>query len=175
MACGYRYAGGYRVNFYARYQSTSGGLGGLLSGKTLGSALAGAVGLSNSPQQFIEASIKKLEALFAASNWAYNIVEMTPALEGKTVVPDPLLVAQAAAERKKTDRAARLAARTELQKLGMDASDRARFIRAVESGDEDVVALYLEAGAVDVNAPDATGKRVRDYATKRSVKELLGG
>lgn len=63
VACGYRYKGGYRVDFYASYDSS--GLASLLH----------AIGLHKSPQPIIDASIKKMEALFAAQKWAYTVVE----------------------------------------------------------------------------------------------------
>jgi hypothetical protein len=66
-----------------------------------------------------------------------------------------------------------LAARGELGKLGVDAADLERFMRAVQSGDEDLVALFLEAGAIDPNQPDASGRRAIDLAQKPAVRELL--
>jgi hypothetical protein len=173
MACGFRYDGGYRVSFYAQSQSTSGGAFGLLSGKTIGKALAGAVGLSSDPMKFVDSSLEKLESLMKEAGLSYTLVEMTPILGQRQVAGDPLAKERASSEKRATDRSKRLAARTELTKLGIDASDASRFIRAVQSGDEDVVGLFVEAGAIDFGVADASGKLPIEYAVKPSIRELL--
>ena len=173
MACGFRYSGGYRVNFYSSYHSSSGGINGLLSGKTLVKLVSDAVGFNGNPQRFIESSISKLEELFTKSGWTYSIVEMSPVLEGRTVVEDPFATRQAVEGKRSGDRTRRLAARAELSKLGVDASDRTRFIRAIETGDEDVMDLFVEAGALDLNSKDATGKTPADYATNSVIRARL--
>ena len=173
MACGFPYAGGFRVNFYARYATTNGGVFGLLSGKTVGKLLTDAVGLSSDPQKFIESSIAKLEELFNNNGWKYSLVEMNPATPGKVVSADPLARQQATETKRSGDRSKRMAARAELGKLGIDASDRTRFQRAVQSDDEDLVALFVEAGAIDIKSRDAEGKVMLDYANKPAIRELL--
>lgn len=122
MACGFHNLAGYRMNLYVRYESTSGGVEGILNGKTISAA----IGLDASPQALIEELISKLEKLFAAKKWKANFVKMTPALRGKTIIDDPVDVAQQTAVLRKSDRAARLAAWMELQKLDLDAPHRSR-------------------------------------------------
>jgi hypothetical protein len=89
------------------------------------------------------------------------------------VVADPLALQQADASKRTGDRSKRMAARAELNKLGVDASDRARFQRAAQSDDEDIVALFVEAGAVDLKSRDADGKTMSDYASKPMIRALL--
>lgn len=173
MACGFPYAGGYRVDFYAAYSTTSGGVGGLFNGKTLGSLVTNAVGINSNPQGFINSSINKMEELFKSSGWSYNIVEMNPAINGKTAVTDPLGTKQLAETKRSEGREKRLAARAELVKLGVDASDRARFVKATQTSDEDLVALFVEAGAVDLKAKDNSGKTIADYASSQKIRDLL--
>jgi len=180
MACGFRYTGGYRVNFYAMYTETSGGALGLLSGATIGKAVVKAVGLKSTPQDFINASIGKMEEKFGEKGWVYTIVEMRPAIEGKVVSADPIqqqrmakLDEAKAAEAKSVQRGHRLAARAELRKLGYDAADTGQFRKAISSSDEDVVALFVEAGAIDSTSADETGTLFANYATKPGVKALL--
>lgn len=174
IACGFRYAGGWRVDIYIASQSSGGGIGGLLSGKTIGKAIAGAMGFSSDPRQFIESSVDKLEKQFKDGAIDYALVEAAPGNPNRVVAEDSLLKARKNSERRVADRAKRLAARADLQKLGIDASDEARLIRAIQSGDEDVVSLFVEAGAIDLSQPDATGRKPADYATKQSIKDLLG-
>jgi hypothetical protein len=173
MACGFAYQGGFRVNFYSHFNKTSGGAAGLLSGMTIAKVITRAVGLNTDPQDFIEASIKKMEELFEKNGWVYQIVEMQPQLKGKTVSPDPIQVKQASEVKRGSDRGKRMAARAELNKLGMDASDRARFQKAIQQSDEDLVALFAEAGAVDLASKDSDGKLLSDYASKPTIRELL--
>jgi hypothetical protein len=173
MACGFPYDGGFRINFYSSYSMTSGGAGGLLSGMTIAKAVTRAVGIGTDPQHFIEASIAKMEELFGTKGWTYQLVEMQPALKGKTLSPDPLQVQQASEVKRGADRGKRMAARSELNKLGIDASDRARFMKAVQQNDEDLCALFAEAGAVDVLAKDMDGKTLAEYATKPAIRDLL--
>lgn len=173
MACGFAYQGGFRVNFYSEFKKTSGGAVGLLSGMTIAKVVTRAVGLSTDPQDFIEASIKKMEELFEKNGWPYQIVEMQPQLKGKIVSPDPIQVKQASEVKRGSDRGKRMAARAELNKLGMDASDRARFQKAIQQSDEDLVALFAEAGAVDLASTDSEGKILADYASKPAIRELL--
>jgi len=180
MACGFRYAGGFRVSFYATYTETSGGVFGLLSGATIGKAVVKAAGLKGAPQDFINASIAKMEQKFGEKGWAYTIVEMRPAIEGKVVSADPIQLRRIAkteeakaSEAKSAQRSQRLAARAELRKLGYDATDAGQFRKAIAAGDEDVVALFVEAGAIDPTAADETGAPFTSYATKPSVKALL--
>lgn len=173
MACGFSYAGGYRVNFYATYSTTSGGVGGILSGKTIGKVFTDAVGLGSNPQKFIESSIAKMEELFNSNGWKFALVEMNPAIPGKVVSADPLVVQQASETKRGADRGKRMAARAELNKLGIDASDRARFQRAVQTDDEDLVAFFVEAGAVDTKSKDANGKTMLEYANKPAIRDLL--
>lgn len=175
MACGFRYQGGLRVAFYANSQSTSGGVGGLLSGKTLGKLITNAIGLNSDPMAFVETSLSKMEEQFKEAQFGFSLVEMAPVMGQREVVPDPLVAQQRLAEKKAGDRAKRLAARTELNKLGIDASDRERFLKAVQLGDEDMVALFLEAGVVDPTAADAEGRKPIDLATKPAIKEMLQG
>lgn len=172
MACAFPYAGGYRVNFYASYVNKSGN--GLLGiSKALAKAVTGAVGINSEPQAFIETSIAKMEELFTASGYKYQIVEMRPAISGKNLVEDPILKQQAVETKRGTDRAKRMAARAELAKLSIDASDRPRLIKAIQSQDEDIVALFVEAGAVDLSARDEAGKQFADYTTNPSIRALL--
>ena len=173
IACGFPYAGGFRVNFYAHYATTNGGVFGLISGKTVGKIFTDAVGLSSDPQKFIESSIAKMEELFNNNGWKYSLVEMNPAIPGKVVSADPLVRQQVTESKRTGDRSKRMAARGELGKLGIDASDRARFQRAVQSDDEDLVALFVEAGAIDIKSRDSDGKVMLDYATKPVIRELL--
>lgn len=173
MACGFPYVGGYRVNFYASYSTTSGGVGGIFSGKTIGKIFTDAVGLSSDPQKFIDSSIAKMEESFNNNGWKFTLVEMKPEISGKAVSADPLAIQQASESKRSGDRSKRMAARAELNKLGIDASDRARFQRAVQSDDEDIVALFVEAGAVDLKSRDADGKTMTDYASKPAVRGLL--
>ena len=175
MACGFRYAGGWRVNIYIGVQSTGGGIAGILSGKTLGQAISGAIGLASDPMQFMEASIDKLDSQFKAEGFDYALVEAVPNNAKRVVAADPLMNDKAAAERRAADRGKRMAARADLQKLGIDASDRARLIKAIQAGDEDVVALFVEAGALDMNQADAQGRRPVDYASKPAIRDLLRG
>lgn len=175
MACGFRYQGGLRVAFYANSTSTSGGVGGLLSGKTLGKVITSAVGLNSDPMAFVEASLTKMEEQFKEAQFGFALVEMAPVMGKREVVADPLVEQQRMAEKKAGDRAKRLKARTELSKLGVDASDRARFLKAVQSGDEDLVELFLEAGAIDAKAADADGRKPVDLATKPAIKQMLQG
>lgn len=173
MACGFPYVGGYRVNFYATFTAKSGGVSGLLNGKTLGSLIASAVGFGSNPQLFINSSINKMEELFKSSGWSYNIVEMIPTIEGKTAIADPLVNQQITDSKRSAGREKRLAARSELNKLGVDASDRARFIKAVQSNDEDLVAMFVEAGAVDLKVKDSSGKAIGDYTTNEKIRNLV--
>lgn len=173
LACGFRYQGGMRVSLFAQSQSTSGGVGGLLSGKTLGKLITNAIGLNSDPMAFVEASLSKLEAQWRDERIEFALVEMTPVLGQRTVVADPLMERRKVAESRANDRAKRLAARAELQKLGVDASDQNRFLRAVQSGDEDLVALFLEAGAVDPKQTGPDGRRPLDMAQKASIRSLL--
>lgn len=173
MACGFPYVGGYRVNFYASFTTQSGGVTGLFNGKTLGSLVTDAVGMSSNPQKFINSSITKMEELFKSNGWTYNIVEMTPAIEGKTAIADSLANQQVVETKRAANREKRLAARVELNKLAVDASDRSRLIKAVQANDEDLVALFVEAGAVDLQAKDANGKAVADYAANQNVRNIL--
>jgi len=154
MACGFRYAGGYRVSLYTSMQRSEGGVANLLSGKTIGEAVAGAFGISGDPTQFIEKSIDAFEQQLKNANLEYALVEASPASANRTVSEDPLLKAKVQAEQKAADRGKRMAARMDLQKLGIDASDRVRFIKAIQAGDEDLVALFVEAGAVDLTQTD---------------------
>lgn len=173
MSCAFRYEGGYRVSFFAHMQSSSGGVGGLLSGKTLGKMLASAVGFNSNPMQFIESSLNKMEENFKAEQWNWTIVEMQPALKDKVVAADPLVERQKAEQRRGSDKARRLAARGELRTLGIDATDRARFVKAIETSDLDVIELFLQAGAQDLEEADDSGRRPLDYARKDSVRGLL--
>lgn len=173
MACAFRYQGGMRVAFYANSQSTNGGVSGLLSGKTIGKLITSAVGLNSDPMAFVETSLTKMEDLLKEAQVAYSLVEMAPLMGKREVVADPLVEKQRTAEKRSGDRTKRLAARSELMKLGIDASDRERFFRAVQAGDEDLVALFLEAGAVDPQQPDANGRRAADLAQKPAIKDLL--
>lgn len=173
MACGFRYAGGMRVSLFAQSQSTNGGVGGLLSGKTLGKLVTSAIGLNSDPMSFVEASLSKLETQWREEQVDFALVEMAPVLGQRTVVADPLMERRKAAESRASDRAKRLAARAELQKLGVDASDHGRFIRAVQTGDEDLVALFVEAGAVDPKQPTPDGRLPLELAQKASVRSLL--
>ena len=173
LACGFPYAGGFRVNFYARYASTSGGVSGIFSGKTIGKIFTDAFGLSSDPQKFIESSVAKMEELFNSNGWQYLLVEMSPVIPGKSVSADPLARQQVNDAKQKADRGKRMTARAELGKLGIDASDRARFQRAVQSDDEDVVALFVEAGAIDIKSRDSEGKAMSDYAKKSAIRDLL--
>lgn len=172
-ACGFPYDGGLRVSFYASLSSTNGGVTGILSGKTIGMAVLKAVGLLSDPVQFVEASLGKLESLMTEAGIGYSLVEMQPVLGSRQVAGDPLAKQKVAAEKRAADRGKRLVARTELNKLGIDAADRVRFIKAVQSGDEDVVALFLEAGAIDAAVADREGKKPVDYADNPAVRELL--
>lgn len=169
MACGFRYQGGLRVAFYASSTSTSGGVGGLLSGKTLGKVISSAIGLNSDPMAFVEASLTKMEDQFKEAQFSYALIEMAPLMGTREVVADPL----AAQQQRANDRAKRLAARAELSKLGVDASDRGRFLKAVQSGDEDLVELFIEAGAIDITASDADGRKPVDRATKPRIKQML--
>jgi len=180
MACGFRYAGGFRVSFYATYTETSGGVFGLLSGATIGKAVVKAAGLKGAPQDFINASIAKMEERFSSQGWAYSIVEMRPAIEGKVVSADPIQQRRLAkaeetksSETRSAQRSQRLAARAELRKLGYDAADAGQFRKAISAGDEDVVGLFVEAGVIDPTAADETGAPFTSYATKPGVKALL--
>lgn len=173
MACGFRYGGGWRVNLYLSTQSSGGGVAGILSGKTFGKVIAGAIGLSADPEKFIESSVDKLEQQLKDQNIQYALVEAAPGNAKRIVAEDPLLKGKVAAEQRAADRGKRMAARTDLQKLGIDASDRSRFIRAIQSGDEDVVTLFIEAAAVDLTQSDSTGRKPIDYATKPAIKDLL--
>ena len=180
MACGFPYAGGFRVSFYAQYQSTTGGVGGLLSGATLGKAIANTMGFGTDPQGFINASVKKMEEDFAAKGWQFAIIEMAPAIEGKVIVEDPLVartaakaIAQAQVQVKADQRVQRLAARADLRKLGFDAADVSQFRKAISTSDEDIVSMFMEAGAIDANSADETGKPLTSYATKPGIRELL--
>jgi hypothetical protein len=176
MACGYRYSGGIRVNFYARTTSTSGGVTGLLSGKTIATAVTRAVGLKSAPQDFIHASIAKIEESFSANNWSFAIVEMAPAIEGKVLAEDPLkarFMAKADEEKERAQRSRRIAARTELRNLGYDATSPEQFRKAILAGDEDAVALFLDAGVVNPNDKDETGNTLVSYASKDSVRRML--
>jgi hypothetical protein len=172
MACAFPYDGGYRVNFYASYVKKSGeGMMGI--SKALAKAVTGAVGINSDPQAFIETSIAKMEELFNSSGYKYQIVEMRPTIAGKSLVEDPILKQQASEAKRGSDRAKRMAARAELAKLSIDASDRMRLIKAIQSQDEDIVALFVEAGAMDWNAQDDAGKKLADYATGPSIRALL--
>lgn len=171
MACGYRYEGGYRVNLYASFSQKQSGIFSL--GATLAKAAASAMGMKSEPIDFILGSLDTFESELKQANLPFSIIEMTPALPGREVVPDPLLVRQQTAAKQSTDRAKRLAARGDLSKLGYDAADRAKLIKAIQSGDEDVVALYVEAGAIDLSSSDDSGKHLSDYATKPAIKALL--
>ena len=173
MSCAFRYQGGYRVSFFAHMQSSSGGVGGLLSGKTLGKMLASAVGFNSNPMQFIESSLNKMEENFKTQNWSYAVVEMQPALKDKVVVADPLVQRQQAEQRRGSDKAKRMAARSELRGLGIDATDRLRFVKAIEASDVDVIELFLQAGALDLDETDDSGRKPLDYARKDSVRGLL--
>ena len=180
MACGFRYTGGFRVSFYAAYTETSGGAMGLLTGATIGKAVVKAAGLKSAPQDFINASIAKMEEKFGQNGWAYTIVEMRPAIEGKVVSADPIqqqrvakLNEGKATEAKSAERGQRLTARGELRKLGYDAADASQFRKAITSGDGDVVALFVEAGAIDPGSADETGTPFANYATKPGVKAML--
>jgi hypothetical protein len=172
MACAFPYAGGYRINFYASYVNASGkGLMGI--SKALAKAMTGAVGINADPQTFINTSIAKMEELFTASGYKYQIVEMRPVVPGKNLVDDPILKLQAIEAKRGDDRSKRMAARAELAKLTIDASDRGRLIKAIQSQDEDVISLFVEAGAIDFSARDETGKQLADYATKPSIRAML--
>lgn len=171
LACGYRYEGGYRVNLYASFSQKQSGLFSL--GASLAKAVVAAAGLKAEPVDFIMESIAVFENELKQANQEYSIVEMNPEIDGKKLVADPLIVKQQGAAKQASDRTKRLAARTELSKLGYDASDRPRFIKAIQGSDEDVVALYVEAGAVDLDEVDSTGKRAVDYAAKPAIKSLL--
>jgi hypothetical protein len=173
MACGFAYQGGFRVSIYAQSQSTNGGAAGLLSGKTIGKLITSAIGLQSDPMKFVEASLTKMEQLMSEAQINYTLVDMSPLMGQRVVSADPLVEKQRSVEKRAGDRAKRLAARGELGKLGVDAADRERFMRAVQSGDEDLVALFLEAGAIDPNQPDASGRRAIDLAQKPAVRELL--
>ena len=169
MACAFPYAGGYRVNFYASYVNQSGdGVMGI--SKAIAKSIVSAAGLNTSPQAFIETSIAKMEELFNASGYKFQIVEMRPTIPGKNLVADPILKKQASETKRTGDRAKRMAARAELAKLSIDASDRARLIKAIQSQDEDIVALFVEAGAMDFSAKDEAGKQLMEYATSPSIK-----
>jgi len=171
MACAFRYADGWRVNLYVGMQSKEGGI--LDLGPKLARAVARKAGWASDPAAFMETSVDRLEQLFKEAGLQYALVEAVPNRANRTVAEDTLAKTQAAAEKRAADRGKRMAARAELQKLGIDASDRARFIRAVQSGDEDVVALFLEAGAIDPTEVDSSGRRPADYASKPAVRELL--
>lgn len=173
MACGFPYQGGMRVTFFAQSQSTNGGVGGLLSGKTLGKMLAGAVGINSDPMAFVEASLAKLESQWRDEQTEFALVDMVPLLGQRTVVADRLAERQKASEQRAANRSKRLAARAEMQKLGVDAADQARFLRAIQSGDEDLVALFLEAGAVDPQQPTPDGRKPIDLAQRPAIRSLL--
>jgi hypothetical protein len=114
-----------------------------------------------------------LEELLTTSGWAFAIVEMCPAMEGRLLTEDPLSTRQALDGKRSADRTKRLAARSELSKLGIDASDRARLVRAIEAGDEDVVDLFVEAGAIDLASRDASGTALMDHTSSPTVRERL--
>jgi hypothetical protein len=172
MTCAFPYAGGFRINFYASYVNQSGsGLMGM--SKSLAKAITSAVGINSDPQAFIETSIAKMEELFTASGYKFQIVEMRPTLAGKAVVEDPLVRQQTLEAKRGGDRAKRMGARSELGKLSIDASDRGRLIKAIQAQDEDIVSLFLESGAVDLSARDEEGKQLCDYATSPSIRALL--
>lgn len=171
LACGYRYDGGYRVDLYATFSQKQSGLFSL--GATLAKAATSAMGIKSEPIDFIMDSLDAFENALKQDNVSYSIIEMTPTLPGREVVPDPLVARQEAAAKQSSDRAKRLAARADLSKLGCDAADRSRFIKAIQGSDEDLVALYVEAGAIDLAEADATGKKPVDYATKPTIKALL--
>lgn len=171
MACGYRYEGGYRVDLYASFSKKQQGLFSL--GATLAKAAVSAMGMKSEPADFILASLDNFEKQLKDAGQPYSIIEMNPALPNREAVADPLLVKEQAAAKQGADRAKRLAARGELAKLGCDASDRDRFVKAIQGSDEDLVELYVEAGAVDLSAKDATGKIPADYASKPAIKALL--
>lgn len=173
MTCAFAYQGGYRINFYASYTSSSGGVAGLFNGKTIGSLITDAVGMDSNPQKFINNSIAKMEELFKSNGWTFNIIEMTPQIAGKAIVDDPLKTRQVAETKRVADREKRMAARLELSKLGIDATDRGRLIKAVQANDEDVISLFLEAGAVDVSTKDSGGRVIADYASSAKTKSLL--
>nr|WP_295082365.1 hypothetical protein [uncultured Roseateles sp.] len=175
MACGFRYQGGMRVAFFAQSKSTSGGVSGLLSGKTIGTMITKAIGMNSDPMAFIETSLSKMEEQFNEAKLSYSLVEMAPLMGKREVVADPLVAQQRSTEKKAADRAKRMAARSELSKLGVEASDHERFLKAVRSGDEDMVALFLEAGVVDHQAVDAEGRKPVDLAKKPAVKAMLQG
>lgn len=145
----------------------------MLSGKTIGKLITSAIGLQSDPMKFVEASLTKMEQLMSEAQINYTLVDMSPLMGQRVVSADPLVEKQRSVEKRAGDRAKRLAARGELGKLGVDAADRERFMRAVQSGDEDLVALFLEAGAIDPNQPDASGRRAIDLAQKPAVRELL--
>jgi len=172
IACAFPYSGGYRVNFYASYVNSSGeGIMGI--SKALAKAVTGAVGINSSPQAFIETSIAKMEELFTASGWSYQIIEMRPSIAGKTLVEDPLVKQQAIEAKRGGDRTKRMAARAELSKLSIDANDRARLVKAIQTQDEDIVALFVEANAMDLSARDESGKQLIDYSNSPSIRALL--
>lgn len=171
LACGYRYDGGYRVNLYASFSQKQSGLFSL--GATLAKAAVKSMGLKAEPVDYILESIAAFETELTNAKQPFSIIEMTPALEGKEVAPDPLVTKQQNASKQSSDRAKRLSARTELSKLGYDASDRARFIKSIQASDEDIVGLYVEAGAIDLSQVDESGKKPEDYASKPSIKALL--
>lgn len=173
MACGFRYAGGWRVSMYISMQTSGGGISGILSGKTIGKAITGAFGMTSDPVKFIETSVDKLEQQLKDGGIQYALVESSPVNPSRVAVDDPLMKGKAVAEQRAADRGKRMAARADLQKLGIDAADRGRFIRAIQASDEDVVALFLEAGAIDLGHADSTGRKPIDYATKASIKDLL--
>lgn len=86
--CLFPYQGGYRLNYYGTFIQRSGSDSPNLLGAALGRLVTKAVGLGDS-SRFMKDTLDKIETGLKATGADIKLVELFPAMEGKTVVADP--------------------------------------------------------------------------------------
>lgn len=86
--CLFPYQGGYRLNYYGTFIQRSGSDSPNLLGAALGRLVTKAVGLGDS-SRFMKDTLDKIETDLKATGADIKLVELFPAMEGKTVVADP--------------------------------------------------------------------------------------
>lgn len=87
--CFFQYQGGYRLNYYGTFIKQTGASSPNLLGAALGRMVTQAIGLGDS-SRFMKDTLDKIEADLSAAGAEIALVELFPAMEGKTVVADPV-------------------------------------------------------------------------------------
>lgn len=86
--CFFAYKDGYRLNYYGAFIQRTGSDSPNLLGAALGRMVTQAIGLGDS-SRFIKDTLDKIEVDLKATGAEIKLVELFPAMEGKTVVADP--------------------------------------------------------------------------------------